>query len=109
MWRARAALKVLPLWGEADTNSWNRERTGVTLGTGHTRGWEAGKAPPPGRAAWVRERAAAQVPILALLSGSCVTLGKGLHISEPQFPLLQNGDIPSPHHYSPGGTAAEQI
>lgn len=42
------------------------------------------------------ERAATQVPIPALPPASCVTLVKGLHISEPQFPHLQNGDSPSP-------------
>lgn len=61
----------------------------MTLGLGHVRGWKAGETPSPRESSLKRgERAAAQVPILALLFGSCVTLGKGLHISEPQFPHL---------------------
>lgn len=79
--------------------------TGIRVYT--QRGGELGKPPPPGRAAPGGERAAAQVPILALLFGSCVTLGKGLRISEPQFPHLQKRRQPFPHHLNPGRTAAE--
>lgn len=83
--------------------NWSDTRNGTHEGVG------GGESPSPRgeQPEGGREGAAAQAPILALLTGSCVTLGKGLPISEPQFPRLQNGDIPSP--YSPGGTAAEHI
>ena len=56
------------------------------IGTQTAGVWGSWESPLPLGEQINEERAAAQVPILALLLGSCVTLGKGLYISEPRFP-----------------------